>query len=108
MRLFVKGPTSMMQPRCQGCGQALTSAYITALGVAWHPEHFVCAGCGRSIHHERFVVHEGQPYHAECHTNLILPRCAYCGKPLIGRYIKDQWGTSFCAEHEQQYRQCRF
>uniref|UniRef100_A0A8R1DUR8 LIM zinc-binding domain-containing protein n=2 Tax=Caenorhabditis japonica TaxID=281687 RepID=A0A8R1DUR8_CAEJA len=31
-------------PKCNGCQQAITSSFITALGTHWHPDCFVCQG----------------------------------------------------------------
>lgn len=79
-----------------------------ALGAAWHPEHFVCAACGKPIGNASFQLHDGAPYHSECYRQRIAPRCAYCGKPLVGEYLVDQWGTKFCKEHQAQYPACSF
>lgn len=98
----------MEQPRCKGCGQPLLGGYIVALGATWHPEHFVCTGCGRPIGHAHFQLHQDHPYHAECYAQMVAPRCAYCNKPLLGRYRKDMWGTLYCEEHEAQYPPCAF
>jgi DNA-directed RNA polymerase subunit RPC12/RpoP len=38
----------------------------------------------------------------------VVPRCAYCGKPLTGQYLIDQWGTKFCKEHMSQYPTCAY
>jgi hypothetical protein len=93
---------------CKGCGQPIRGNYLSALGATWHPEHFVCASCGRPINTARFQVHEGKPYHSECFSNQIAPRCAYCNKPLVGEYLIDHWGTQFCAEHKDQYPRCAY
>lgn len=53
-------------------------------------------------------MHQGAPYHVECYSQQIAPRCAYCGKPLIGEYLVDQWGTRYCKEHQGQYPACEF
>lgn len=93
---------------CKGCGQPIIGNYITALGATWHPEHFVCAGCGQPIADLQFTVHQNAPYHLACYERFVAPRCAYCNKPLIGRYLTDYWGTAFCAEHVQQYPRCDY
>lgn len=98
----------MSQMVCKGCGQPLYGSYLTALGAAWHPEHFVCVGCGRPIAEAQFYTHNGAPYHPECYTHLVAPRCAYCGKPLTGEYMVDYWGTKFHKEHQQEYPRCAF
>ena len=96
------------QPVCKGCGQAIRGAYITALGDTWHPEHFLCAACHRPIGEATFYQHQGQAYHTECYRREVAPRCAYCGRPLLGQYLVDHWGTRFCPEHQGQFPSCRF
>src|SRR5438552_18014160 len=87
-----------MQPLCKGCGQPIRDTYLTALNATWYPEHFRCAACGRPITERSFQVHQDAPYHSECFRDTIAPRCAYCNKPLLGEYLKDQWGTLYCKE----------
>ena len=95
-------------PTCQGCGQPIWGRYITALGAAWHPEHFRCAACGLPITDTQFTVHEGAPYHITCYTQQVAPRCAYCGRPLLGEYLVDYWGTRFCKQHQNEYPTCTY
>ncbi len=95
-------------PICKQCGQPIWSGYLTALGATWHPEHFVCAACHKPIGNTRFQLHEGAPYHPECYRQYIAARCAYCGKPLVGEYLVDHWGTQYCKEHQGQYPTCSY
>ena len=78
--------TRLSQPICKQCRQPILGEYITALDASWHPEHFLCAGCGKPIGRKQYYVHQGAPYHAECYSNQVAPHCAYCGKPLVGEY----------------------
>src|SRR5579859_881842 len=96
------------QPVCKGCGQPIAGNYLTALGVTWHPEHFLCAACGLPIGESSFQLHQGSPYHTPCYVQRIAPRCAYCGKPLVGEYLIDHWGTRYCKEHQQEYPSCAY
>ncbi len=96
------------QPICKQCGQPIGGSYITTLGATWHPEHFLCAACHQPIGNARFNLHEGAPYHPECYRQQVAPRCAYCGKPLMGEYLVDHWGTKYCKEHQRQYPACSF
>lgn len=92
---------------CQSCGRTITGSYITAMGAAWHAEHFVCAECRRPIETD-FIVHDGRPYHMVCHVQHVAPRCAYCNRPLTGHYLTDGWGTNYCATHILEYPACHF
>ena len=98
----------MQQSLCTYCHQPIQGNILTALGSTWHPEHFVCGACGLPIHEQSFNEQGGKPYHTACFRNQIAPRCAYCGKPLTGEFLVDQWGTKFCKEHEGQYPHCDF
>ncbi|MFL5690761.1 MAG: LIM domain-containing protein, partial [Ktedonobacteraceae bacterium] len=98
----------LSQPVCKGCGQPIWGNYFTALGGTWHPEHFVCAACGRPITDASFNLHQGAPYHAACYANQVATRCAYCGKPLVGEYFVDSWGTAYCKQHQQEYPSCAY
>jgi hypothetical protein len=77
-----------MQPLCNYCGQPVWGKYITALGATWHPEHFLCAGCGQPLTEERFQVSQGKPYHQACYLAYQAPRCAYCGQPISETYME--------------------
>ncbi|MBI9107920.1 MAG: protein DA1 [Spirochaetales bacterium] len=35
-------------------------------------------------------------------------KCAYCGKPINGKYFKDYWGSSYCKEHLKTAPQCDY
>ncbi|MBV9232139.1 MAG: hypothetical protein JOZ18_22705, partial [Chloroflexi bacterium] len=97
-----------VRPICKRCGQPILGSYFTALGATWHPEHFVCAACGLPITETSFHVYQDAPYHVECYTNQVAPRCAYCNKPLVGEYLIDHWGTLYCTEHQHEYPPCAF
>jgi LIM domain-containing protein/protein DA1 len=96
----------LSQPVCKGCGQPIWGNYFSALGGTWHPEHFVCAACGRPIVDASFNLHQGAPMHVTCYANQVAPRCAYCGKPLLAEYYVDSWGTAYCKEHQREYAHC--
>ncbi len=88
------------QPICKLCGQPILGSYFTALGGTWHPEHFVCAACNQPISDARFNVHEGVAYHSGCYRDRVAPRCASCGKPLLGEYLSHGGATY----HSECYR----
>lgn len=80
-------------PRCHACGQPIWGRYLSALGATWHPEHFLCAGCGRPVEDEQFQVVQGRPYHQACYVASQAPRCAYCGQPIAGGYVESNGQT---------------
>src|SRR5258708_22274613 len=97
-----------IQPLCKQCGKRIDGNYVSALGATWHPEHFLCAACGRPIDDMHFNLHQGMLYHSDCFRDRVAPKCAYCNKPLISEYLVDHWGTKYCKEHQNQYPACAY
>lgn len=60
---------------------------VTALDQTWHPEHFVCASCGRSFGETGFHERDGKPYCREDYYAMFAPRCGGCGQPIMDSYI---------------------
>jgi hypothetical protein len=38
----------------------------------------------------------------------MQPKCAYCEKPISGKYFKDYWGSSYCVQHLKTVPQCDY
>lgn len=56
---------------CSGCGKAVGSRSLTALGRKWHPEHFVCAFCMNPLAGTSFKEGKGKPYCTTCYNKLF-------------------------------------
>lgn len=95
-------------PICKYCGQPIMGEALSALDATWHPEHFLCAYCGRTIREPAFNVQDDKPYHTACFREHLLPRCAYCDEPLVGEYLRDYWGTVFHRRHEKEFPRCAY
>ncbi len=76
------------RPVCKLCGQSLNGYYITALNATWHPEHFLCAACHQPITDASFNVQDNLPYHPQCYSERVAPRCAFCERPISGNYVE--------------------
>lgn len=61
---------------CFRCKQSISGSVIRAVNKEWHPECFVCYGCGGQIQASRFSLSQGRPYHSDCFI------CEGCGKPI--------------------------
>ncbi|KAI6189722.1 hypothetical protein M3Y97_00039400 [Aphelenchoides bicaudatus] len=73
-------------PKCEGCQNAITSKYITALDTHWHPECFVCDVCERPVGGS-FFNGDGVPL-CELHYHQRQGSlCAHCQHPIAGRCI---------------------
>lgn len=75
-------------PTCAACREPITSTYVQWGRQYYHPQHFVCAACGRPIGSGAYIPYQGQPYHQACYAERYAERCAACGKPLAGRYVQ--------------------
>jgi len=50
---------------CTLCQQPIPGARIHACGKSWHPEHFLCRSCNRSLQ-DGYVEFQGSPFCAMC------------------------------------------
>ena len=71
--------------KCGGCNLPITANYITALGVQWHPDCFVCSDCHCPFGDGKFFDIDGLPY---CEIHYHARRgslCTVCREPIIGK-----------------------
>lgn len=99
--LFARPVDAETMPDCASCREPITRAYIQYGRQVYHPEHFLCAACGRPIASKGYVPYQGRPYHQACYAEAFAERCGVCAKPLVGRYIQKD-GASF---HEACFQQ---
>jgi hypothetical protein len=93
-------------PVCASCGKSIRSSFVKALGKTWHPEHFTCASCGRSLANEPFFEKDGKVYCQLDYKNLVGVKCAVCGKTIEGIYLKNYWNDVYCARHQKDLPAC--
>ncbi|KAL6064720.1 LIM and senescent cell antigen-like-containing domain protein 2 [Balamuthia mandrillaris] len=83
----------LFAPRCIACEQPIKEKVVKALGHFFHPEHFVCTGCGVSLVGKKYKEAGGEPYCDVCKAALqveVDPKihiCGRCKKPIIGEYV---------------------
>ncbi|KNC48663.1 PXL-1 protein [Thecamonas trahens ATCC 50062] len=80
----------LFSPHCarQGCPDSIIRGVaISALGVAWHQECFVCAVCNEPFPSGEFFEFEGQPYCSEHFALATGTVCTGCGEAIIGIYV---------------------
>lgn len=73
---------------CDYCKKEITGEYITAEGKYYHPGHFKCSKCGRSIGTSRYFMENGKPICENCFDQFHRPSCGYCLKPIEDNYIE--------------------
>ncbi|KAM9223683.1 leupaxin [Leptosomus discolor] len=76
------GITAAPAAICAACCKPVASKVLTALGKAWHPEHFTCARCGQELGGQPFFERGGLAYCEEDYHQSFSPRCAYCAGPI--------------------------
>ncbi len=63
--------------------------FVTALGLTWCPNHFLCATpqCRRELHEVGFVEEQKKLYCEGCFEAYLAPTCARCSKRVKGVII---------------------
>ncbi|XP_041095351.1 paxillin isoform X2 [Polyodon spathula] len=92
------GVRTSAKGQCASCGKCIVGKVVTALGVPWHPEHFVCFHCGAELASIGFFERDGQAYCDHDYHNLFSPRCAYCNGPIL-QNIVSALGKTWHPEH---------
>lgn len=83
---------------CQGCKKEISGQYLEALGHKWHPQHFVCASCGKPFGDAGFLQHYGKPYCEQDYYERFGERCHACGEPIKGNFL-EALGHKWHKEH---------
>jgi paxillin len=71
---------------CSHCGKPITGPRIEASGKCYHPEHFVCMGCNRSLHGLDYYEPDGKAHCTTCYHKQ-LPSCVKCGQKILSRAV---------------------
>ena len=58
--------------------------FVSAIGKAWHPDHFVCDGCGVSLQNQGFIEEGGKLYCEKDFNQYFAPHCDTCKQPISG------------------------
>lgn len=80
-------------PRCEACKGPIVDTCIKLGEKVWHPDHFVCSGCGAKLRGKPYREDEGLPYCPKCkevrtrRKGLGGELCAQCKKPILGEYL---------------------
>ena len=93
-------------PECTVCKKPIVGRYVTALDKTWHPEHFVCAACGRPFGRSKFLTRDDQPYCETCYHQKFSPQCTVCRLPIRDSYIESYWGEKYCSRHKEELDAC--
>jgi len=93
----------LFSPRCGLCNGPILDKCISALDNTWHPECFLCSGCGKQLGEDGFHEKGDSAYCKTCYFNNFAPKCGGCGNPITENYISalnKQWhpGCFVCKE----------
>ncbi|XP_051865221.1 leupaxin-like isoform X2 [Pristis pectinata] len=72
---------------CAACKKPILGTIVTAIGLTWHPEHFVCAHCEEEIGQNGFYERDGRAYCNKDYQKLFSPPCAYCRGPIVDKIL---------------------
>ncbi|XP_022243820.1 paxillin-like [Limulus polyphemus] len=72
---------------CAACKKPIAGQVVTALGKAWHPEHFTCKHCNQELGTKSFFEQDGEPYCETDYHNIFSPHCAYCNEPILDKCV---------------------
>ncbi|XP_077129684.1 transforming growth factor beta-1-induced transcript 1 protein isoform X1 [Ranitomeya variabilis] len=78
---------SLYAPRCALCDLPILQNLVTALGQTWHPEHFCCKICKKTIGEEGFHEKDNVPYCSYDYYHLFGTVCVGCSEPVKESYI---------------------
>ncbi|KAJ7392147.1 LIM domain-binding protein 3 [Desmophyllum pertusum] len=85
-------------PFCDACGEEVFGPFVSAIGKAWHPQHFVCDGCGESLQNQGFIEEGGKLYCEKDFNKYFAPHCDTCKQPISGPCVQAV-GKTFHPEH---------
>jgi hypothetical protein len=89
---------SLSQVRTNDLIPSNHSVYIE--GTSWsnvkgnklHPRCFTCSQCNVSLTNQMYFDHNGMLYCLDCDTQLVCPKCAWCGQ-VINRGMETENST---------------
>lgn len=93
---------------CNRCRKPLTSQFIRAGQLRYHPACFICEACRQPLD-KQFHTKGDRLYHPACYEKYFIPRCSHCREPMIGPYVKAEQGRFHpaCYEETQGLYCCR-
>ncbi len=59
-------------------------AYASAMNKVWHPEHFICLSCQKSLSNCTFIFEDDKIFCDQCYENQVAATCFKCKRPIIG------------------------
>ncbi|KII66885.1 Paxillin 1 [Thelohanellus kitauei] len=79
--------------KCTMCGGFIYDEMISVNGKHFHPEHFTCNNCSKSLKDNQYFTRESYFYCGECFGKKWGEKCTKCGKTITGNFVKALGGT---------------
>lgn len=79
---FGLAPIPRTFPRCAACGEGILGDCLTALDRTWHPTHFRCGVCNKTLGSRFCVSHHREPFCSSHDQGAVLCEC--CGHLIFG------------------------
>lgn len=70
--------------RCFHCNEVIYSGGVMYKDKPWHPQCFVCKGCGMELSGTSFMCRDENPFCRECFGEKYANKCTSCTKPIMG------------------------
>lgn len=79
--------------RCAGCFQTIDDELCKTETSIWHPEHFSCVICGRSLVDDAFFEVDYELYCELDYEIRFLKKCKTCNEPIydVLIYLFRKW-----------------
>lgn len=74
-------------PLCAACNNVVIGPAVSAMGRAWHVEHFACAQCSVPFMGGKFIPRDNKPYCDGCYSELFQIRCYKCSEPIVDKCV---------------------
>jgi len=58
--------SEQLTPNCQVCLKRITTTFVNACGVSWHPQCFTCKRCGVKLAASKYYEDQNRPYCEKC------------------------------------------
>lgn len=72
---------------CAACNQPIRGPFASAMGRVWHPEHFACSSCQKTLQNTTFVFEDEKIFCESCYQTNFSQTCFSCKKPILGPCI---------------------
>lgn len=58
--------SAQLTPNCQVCLKRITTTFVNACGISWHPQCFMCKRCGVKLAAGKYYEDQSKPYCEKC------------------------------------------